>query len=39
MLNYSTNISSSKMTDMLNVLSRTAGAMSKLKTNEIGNIY
>jgi TP901 family phage tail tape measure protein len=38
MLNYSTNISSSKMTDMLNVLSRTAGNMSKLKTNQIATL-
>jgi len=38
MLNYSTNISSSKMVDMLNVLSRTAGSMSKLKTNEIATL-
>ena len=38
MLNYSTNISSSKMTDMLNVLSRTGGSMSKLKTNQIATL-
>jgi TP901 family phage tail tape measure protein len=38
MLNYSTNISSSKMVDMLNVLSRTAGSLSKFKKEEIATL-
>jgi len=38
MLNYSTNISSAKMGDMLNILKRTGGAMKQLKTNEIATL-
>ena len=38
MLNYSTNISSSKMGEMLNVLKRTGGAMKSFKTEEIATL-